>query len=122
MTPEPGLIETLAELATRFPLAVATNRGGSMREILVHFELVDYFRVVVTSRDVLRPKPHPDMLIEAARQLELVPAELLFVGDSELDQAAAAKAGMRFAAYRRNLPAEVQLDSHSHLLSWVSCR
>jgi phosphoglycolate phosphatase-like HAD superfamily hydrolase len=60
------------------------------------------------------------MLFEAARQLELAPAALLFVGDSELDQAAATAAGMRFAAYRRNLPAEVQLESHSHLLEWLT--
>jgi HAD superfamily hydrolase (TIGR01509 family) len=119
MTPEPGLTETLSQLAARFPLAVATNRGGSMREILAHFALADYFRAVVTSRDVARPKPYPDMLIEAARQLAMDPANLLFVGDSELDQAAAAAAGIRFVAYRRDLPAEVQVDSHRQLLEWV---
>ncbi len=119
MTPEPGLIESLRELAAHYPLAVATNRGGGMREILAHFALDDYFRAVVTSRDVPRPKPYPDMLLEAARQLQLAPANLLFVGDSELDQSAAAAAGMRFAAYRRDLPAEVQVDSHRQLLEWV---
>ena len=119
MTPEPGLVEALSELAARYPLAVATNRGGSMREILTHFALDDYFRAVVTSRDVPRPKPYPDMLLEAARQLRLAPANLLFVGDSELDQAAAVAAGMRFAAYRRDLEAEVQVDSHRQLLEWV---
>jgi HAD superfamily hydrolase (TIGR01509 family) len=121
MTPEPGLTETLSQLAARFPLAVATNRGGSMREILTHFALANYFRAVVTSRDVARPKPYPDMLIEAARQLAMDPANLLFVGDSELDQAAAAAAGIRFVAYRRDLPAEVQVDSHQQLLAWVGC-
>ena len=47
------------------------------------------------------------------------PENLLFVGDSELDQAAAKAAGMRFAAYRRDLPAEVQVESHRQLLEWV---
>jgi len=89
MTPEPGLVETLSALAKRYPLAVATNRGSSMREILAHFSLTDYFRAVVTSRDVPRPKPFPDMLFEASRQLAMEPRNLLFVGDSELDQAAA---------------------------------
>lgn len=119
MTPEPGLVEMLTDLAGRLPLAVATNRGGSMREILAHFDLHEYFRAVVTSRDVPRPKPHPDMLYEVARQLELSPQALLFVGDSELDQAAALAAGMRFAAYRRDLPADVRLDSHLQLLEWM---
>lgn len=120
MIPEPGLVEALSLLAARLPLAVATNRGGSMRAILTHFALADFFQTVVTSRDVSRPKPFPDMLFEAARQLQLAPATLLFVGDSELDQAAAVAAGMRFAAYRRNLEAEVQLDSHRHLLEWMA--
>lgn len=117
MQPEPGMNTALAGLATRFPLAVATNRGGSMLEILEHFGLAGYFRAVVTSRDVPRPKPYPDMLIEAARRLQLEPRQLLFVGDSELDHAAAAAAGTRFAAYRSNLPAEMQIDSHQQLLA-----
>lgn len=117
MQPEPGMNAALAGLSARFPLAVATNRGGSMLEILEHFGLAGYFRAVVTSRDVPRPKPYPDMLIEAARRLELEPRQLLFVGDSELDHAAAAAAGIRFAAYRSNLPAEMQLDSHQQLLA-----
>lgn len=116
MQPEPGMAAALAGLSLRFPLAVATNRGGSMHEILEHFELTGYFQAVVTSRDVPRPKPHPDMLIEAARLLALDPSQILFVGDSELDQAAATAAGIRFAAYRNDLAADLQIDSHSELL------
>lgn len=116
MQPEPGLGRALAGLSSRFPLAIATNRGDSMHEILKHFELADFFQTVVTSRDVPRPKPHPDMLIEAARRLALEPARILFVGDSELDRSAAASAGIRFAAYRNNLSADLQLDSHQQLL------
>lgn len=116
MQPEPGMASVLAALSQRFPLAVATNRGSSMHEILEHFDLAGYFQAVVTSRDVPRPKPYPDMLLEAARQLDLEPAQLLFVGDSELDQAAAAAAGIRFAAYRNCLQADLQLFSHHQLL------
>lgn len=116
MQPEPGMTAALAGLSSRFPLAVATNRGDSMLEILEHFGLAGYFREIVTSRDVPRPKPYPDMLIEAARRLDLKPDRILFVGDSELDQSAAVAAGIRFAAYRNNLPADLQIDSHQQLL------
>lgn len=115
MTPEPGMVETLAALSARMPLAVATNRGTSMPEILHHFGLSRYFRAVVTSRDVARPKPHPDMLELAARRLGLGAKELLFVGDSELDSLAAARAGIRFAAYKGDLPGELKIDSHGEL-------
>jgi HAD superfamily hydrolase (TIGR01509 family) len=115
MTPEPGMVETLAALSAQMPLAVATNRGTSMPEILSHFGLSQYFQTVVTSRDVARPKPHPDMLELAARRLGLQKNELLFVGDSELDHAAAARAGIRFAAYKGDLPGVLKIQSHSEL-------
>lgn len=121
MQPEPGLIDALAALASRYPLAVATNRGYSMPQILTHFALAEYFRVIVTSRDVPRPKPSPDMLHEAARRLGLSERELLFVGDSELDQAAARAAGMRFANYRGGLEADLNIANHDELVH-LFCR
>ena len=116
MKPEPGITEALAQLAESYPLAVATNRGYSMQSILEHFGLSGFFQAVVTSRDVAHPKPAPDMLHEAARRLQYAVHELLFVGDSELDQAAARMAGMPFAIYRGDLQADVRLDHHDELV------
>lgn len=116
MQPEPGMAEALAQLAECYPLAVATNRGSSMPGILEHFRLSGFFRAVVTSRDVARPKPAPDMLQEAARRLRHPPHQLLFVGDSELDQAAARSAGMPFAVYRGDLQADLRLEHHAQLV------
>jgi len=117
MEPEPGMREALAALAGSYPLAVATNRGYSMPAILEHFDLSSYFSTVVTSRDVKHPKPAPDMLYEAAKRMRLAPRELLFVGDSELDQAAAKSAGMPFAVYRGDLQADLRLEHHGVLVS-----
>jgi len=119
MLPEPFVDETLAALALRFPLAVATNRGNSMHEILQHFNLARHFQAVVTSRDVVRPKPHPDMLHLAASRLGLGEEELLFIGDSELDQAAAREAGVSFVAYRNDTMGGVSVTSHRHLLKLI---
>jgi phosphoglycolate phosphatase len=116
MDPEPGMAETLQLLARRFPLAVATNRGTSMPEILRHFELGRYFTTVVTCRDVARPKPHPDMLLLAAERLDCNAGQLLFVGDSELDMQAAREAGMPFVAYRSRLPGVRGIDHHAALV------
>ena len=116
MKPEPGIIDALSRLAASYPLAVATNRGDSMLTILEHFGLSGYFQAVVTSRDVERPKPAPDMLYEAAKRLHSAAHEVLFVGDSELDQAAARLAGMPFAIYRGDLQADVRLEHHDELV------
>jgi HAD superfamily hydrolase (TIGR01509 family) len=112
MNPEPGMKDALSRLAELFPLAVATNRGYSMPAIIEHFGLNGLFQTIVTSRDVEHPKPAPDMLYEAARRLTFATHELLFVGDSELDQAAAQTAGMSFAVYKGNLQADVRLEHH----------
>jgi HAD superfamily hydrolase (TIGR01509 family) len=119
MDPEPGMVDALAVLSQKLPLAVATNRGFSMPEILSHYNLADYFSVVVTSRDVPRPKPHPDMLILAAQRLGFAPDELLFVGDSELDLLAAAEAGVCFASYKAKLGADIELYEHGQLVELV---
>ena len=121
MEPEPGMRQALAALAGLLPLAVATNRGQSMPCILEHFGLSSYFSTVVTSRDVRNPKPAPDMLYEAAKRMKLAPRELLFVGDSELDQAAANAAGMSFAIYRGDLEADLRLEHLGELVP-LFCR
>ncbi|ORJ61530.1 HAD family hydrolase [Geothermobacter hydrogeniphilus] len=120
MHPEPDMVETVRLLAARLPLAIATNRGNSMPEILRHFGLEDYFQVVVTSRDVARPKPAPDMLHLAADRLATPPRRLLFVGDSSLDQQAAVAAGVRFVAYRNPAEGDWNIDCLSRLIEIVS--
>lgn len=117
MEPEPGMRQALATLTGLCPLAVATNRGQSMPSILEHFGLSGFFSTVVTSRDVQNPKPAPDMLYEAAKRLFLDPEDLLFVGDSELDQAAANSAGMSFAIYRGDLEADLRVERLEELVS-----
>ena len=119
MTPEPGLYEVLESLSAKLPLAVATNRGYSMPEILEHFDLNRFFTAVVTSRDVERPKPHPDMLLLAMDRLEIDAMNLLFVGDSIYDRAAAESAGIPFAAYKPSFDADTWMESHHHLLEYV---
>jgi len=119
MKPAPGIYDALHQLSARLPLGVATNRGNSMQEILDHFAMGRFFSVVVTSRDVLRPKPHPDMLFLAAERMEIDPENLLFVGDSELDEAAAATAGVRFVGYGAGAPGETVVRSHGELLDWI---
>ncbi len=119
MTPEPDIVTVLDRLSQRLSLAVATNRGNSMAELLGFFDLYRYFDAVVTSRDVPLPKPHPDMLLLAAERLGLEPAELLFVGDSDLDCEASRRAGIRFVAYKNSVGGEMGIAGHKELLSLV---
>ncbi|MFO7983228.1 MAG: HAD-IA family hydrolase [Desulfuromonadales bacterium] len=119
MQPEPGMAEALARLSCKYSLALATNRGASAENILHHFNLFHYFKAVVTSSDVPRPKPAPDMLHLALERLGLSREQVFFVGDSNLDRLAAYESGVFFAAYKTDVPGDMALESFSGLLEWV---
>lgn len=99
---EPHALEVLGELRGSYRLAIATNRGPDMAAVVDHFGFDDYVDTVVTAHDVLRPKPSPDMLLLAAERIGILPAEALYVGDTEVDEYAAEAAGMQFLCYRRD--------------------
>lgn len=119
MQPEPGMAQALAQLSSKYSLALATNRGASAERILHHFNLFHYFKAVVTSRDVPRPKPSPDMLHLALKRLGLPRGQVLFVGDSNLDRLAASDAQLLFGAYKADVPGDIILESFSGLLEWI---
>jgi len=96
MVPVEGLHEILADLRTSYRLAMATNRGRTIPDLLREFGLEEAFDAVVGIMDVARPKPHPDMLIECARRLDVPHDAAVYVGDTDGDRDAAAAAGMSF--------------------------
>ncbi len=96
---EPDLKTLLAGLRSSYRTAVATNRTDTMDRVLEEFELADQFDLVVTAMDVPNPKPAPDCLDVIARTFQVMPAEVMYIGDSALDQQAARAAGTRFVAF-----------------------
>jgi HAD superfamily hydrolase (TIGR01509 family) len=96
MQPVANLHQILRNLRASHRLAMATNRGRTIPDLLREFSLEATFDAVVGIQDVPRPKPHPDMLIECARRLELRPEAAVYVGDTNGDRDAAAAAGMFF--------------------------
>jgi HAD superfamily hydrolase (TIGR01509 family) len=78
---------------------VATNRTDTMNRVLAINSLESYFDLVVTAQNVPRPKPYPDQLRRVMEFFHVSAEELIFVGDSELDEMAAKAAGVRLVAY-----------------------
>lgn len=115
---EPGLSEVLESLVDHYPLGIATNRGSSMVNILEYFKLSKYFTHVLTHLDVARPKPNPDILLEAANRFGQHPAELLFVGDSEYDKQAANTSGCQFVSYQWD--GGIRINNHVELLTLLN--
>lgn len=99
MEMEPDLIAVLEKYKGRIGLAVATNRTDTMNRVLAMHGIDHYFDLVVTALDVPRPKPHPDPLLRVLDFFQVAPCEMLYVGDSELDDQAAQAANVPLAAY-----------------------
>ena len=95
LAPMPGLFELLDELETRgLPKGVATSSSRPYLEmILGRFDLDSRFSFLLTAEDVTQGKPHPEVYQRAAEKLELSPAQLLVLEDSETGSKAAASAG-----------------------------
>ncbi|MBG0789282.1 MAG: HAD hydrolase-like protein [Desulfovibrionaceae bacterium] len=94
-----------------FNLAVNTSRGHSMGMILDLLDLRGFFQPVITSAMVSVPKPHPEGLFRIMHAHGVQPHEVAYIGDSAVDEKAAAASGVRFWAYRNHgLNAEVHID------------
>ena len=92
---KPGVVELLDFLADRgLPLAVATSSARKTAERhLGHAGMLDRFTALATRDDVERPKPHPDIYLEAARRLGVPPERCIAFEDSNLGLEAAHAAG-----------------------------
>jgi phosphoglycolate phosphatase-like HAD superfamily hydrolase len=62
--------------------------------------LEGYFDLVVSCLDVKDPKPNPESLVKILDHFGLVPQEAIYVGDSEIDEAAATAARIPLVAYK----------------------
>jgi HAD superfamily hydrolase (TIGR01509 family) len=90
----PGVVPTLDRLRSLgLELAVVANWDLTLRRLLDEVGLVRYFRAVVHAA----AKPAPDGLLRALAELDVDAARALHIGDDEVDELAAAAAGMRFA-------------------------
>ncbi len=91
----PGIREFL-DLHSDLPKAVASNaEPQNIDFVLDRFGLRDYFSVTVNGMQVARPKPFPDVFLEAARRLNTAPQNCIVFEDSPTGVTAAIAAGMR---------------------------
>ena len=94
-----GAVEAVRRVAGSFRLAVASSSNRPLIEaVLDTAGIADLFAVVVSSEEVPRGKPAPDVYLEAAGQLGVEPGRCAAVEDSSNGLRAAHAAGMRVLA------------------------
>ena len=92
-TPLPGVAEALARLRRLgLSLAVVANWDFGLHDWLSAIDLAEHFSCIVHAAE----KPAPDGILAALRTMNVQPARALHIGDSDVDERAAAAAGVRF--------------------------
>lgn len=95
----PDLKDFLRIITPHCHRAISTNRTTSMDMILDIFGLREHFEIVMTAANAPRPKPAPDALHVILDHFQLRPDEAIFIGDSTVDQAHSAAAGVDLIAF-----------------------
>ena len=94
-----GAVESVRRLAPEFRLGVASSSNRPLIEtVLEQAGIAQLFDAVVSSEEVARGKPAPDVYLEAMRRLSSEPAATAAIEDSSNGLRAASAAGMRVVA------------------------
>jgi beta-phosphoglucomutase-like phosphatase (HAD superfamily) len=95
----PGAVDAVRRAAARWPLAIASSSNPELIEIVLRVSgLGAVIPVAVSSQEVARGKPAPDVYLEAARRLAVAADRCAAVEDSHNGIRSAKAAGMRVVA------------------------
>jgi len=95
----PGAVEAVRRFAERWPLALATSSNREVIDLFLELSgLGGAFEATVSSEEVERGKPAPDVYLEALSRLGVAPARCAAIEDSSNGLRAAAAAGTAVVA------------------------
>jgi phosphoglycolate phosphatase len=130
--PYPGVRATLDRLvASGASLAVCTNKpSGPTANVLRDLDLAHFFRIVIAGDTLPVRKPDPVLIETIASRLGFDMTSAVLVGDSEVDAATAAAAGIPFVlmtyGYHHSpveaIPATHRLDQFAELMEILPLR
>ncbi len=119
LTPLPGAAEWLVRLqAAGWKQAIASSAPRLNVDVMLHaLQLDAYFDAIVSSEDVTRGKPEPDVFLTAAARLGVTPSRSVVVEDAAAGIEAARRAGMRSVGVSRSvtLAADISVRSLTDL-------
>ena len=95
----PGAREAVIGFSREWPLGLASSANRPIIDLVLGLAgLRDAFAATVSSEEVPQGKPAPDVYLEAARRIDVPPAECVAVEDSSNGIRSAAAAGMTVIA------------------------
>jgi HAD superfamily hydrolase (TIGR01509 family) len=95
----PGAHEAVERIAARWPLGLASSSNRPLIDLALELgDLARFFRVTVSSEEVERGKPAPDVYLEACHRLGVEPTRAAGIEDSRNGIRSAHAAGLRVVA------------------------
>jgi HAD superfamily hydrolase (TIGR01509 family) len=94
-----GAVEAVRRIGAHWPLGIASSSNRPLIDLFLELTGThELFRATVSSEEVARGKPAPDVYLEAAARLEVAPDRCAAIEDSENGIRAASSAGMHILA------------------------
>ena len=94
-----GAVAAVERLARRWPLGLASSSNRELIDLVLELSgLERHFRASVSSEEVARGKPAPDVYLEAARRVGVAAERCAAIEDSHNGIRSAKAAGMRVVA------------------------
>lgn len=122
--PIEGLVELLDRIKTNGTKMIVASSASreNIKLVLDKFAITQYFEGYVSSQDVEKTKPNPDIFLLAAKTLDVNPKNCVVIEDAKHGVQAAISAGMQCIGYR-NLSsgnqdlskAQVIVESHHNI-------
>ena len=113
----PEAEDAIREAAEFARLGIVTTKTGLYsHELMDYFSLMDYFEVLVGREHVQNPKPHPEPIWTALKQMEGEKCQAWMIGDTCLDIEAANRAGIESVAVICGYDNEEQLLTLTNII------
>ena len=94
-----GAVEAVRRIGARWPLGLASSSNRPLIDLALELMgVAGLFQVTLSSEEVERGKPSPDVYLEAARRLGVEPENVVAIEDSASGIRSAKAAGMRVIA------------------------
>lgn len=94
----PGVLELLQEAQRKGVLLSVGSSSKNAPFILDKLGLTDYFEIIIDGNGVKTPKPHPEVFLNAAKGMELLPADCVVFEDASSGVEAAKAGGFKVIA------------------------
>jgi len=109
--------DAVVEASKFATLGIVTTKTGRYSKVLMeHFELMQYFDVLIGREDVVQPKPDAEPILKALEYFECNSKEIWMIGDTKLDLICAKKAGVNSIGVLSGYGDEDSLKEHTDII------